>query len=122
MEYINKILDLLQYNPKEPLLFNTGLFLFLFLFVALGYFALRKKLTARLVFVTLFSYYFYYKSSGAYFCLLAVVTISDWLIAKRIALPFVSKDNSNSEAESTGEDESKRGNRWWLLLSLVVWN
>lgn len=82
-DIIQKILDLLQYNPKEPLLFTTGLFLFLFLFVSLGYFLLRKRLTARLVFVTLFSYYFYYKSSRLYFGLLALVTVSDWLIAKR---------------------------------------
>ena len=86
MDIVQKILDLLQYNPKEPLLFTTGLFLFLFLFASLGYFALRRKLTARLVFVTLFSYYFYYKSSGVYFGLLALVTVSDWLIGKRLAV------------------------------------
>ena len=46
---------------------------------------LRKKLTARLLFVTLFSYYFYYKSSGLYFLLLALVTVSDFYIARAIS-------------------------------------
>lgn len=107
MDIVQKILDLLQYNPKEPLLFTTGLFLFLFLFVSLGYFALRKKLTARLVFVTLFSYYFYYKSSGVYFGLLALVTLSDWLIGKRL------RTSSDTPAPTVHR-------RLWLLLSLVI--
>ena len=40
---------------------------------------LQKKDTARILFVTLFSYYFYYKSSGFYFFLLGVVTVTDFL-------------------------------------------
>lgn len=104
MEILQNILNLLQYNPKEPLLFTTGLFLFLFLFVALGYFALRKRLTARLAFITLFSYYFYYKSSGIYFGLLALVTVSDWFIAKHIA--------------KCGECSPKA--RAWLIASFAI--
>ncbi|RAZ73158.1 MBOAT family protein, partial [Klebsiella oxytoca] len=38
--------------------------------------------TARILFVTLFSYYFYYKSSGTYFFLLALVTVCDFLLAQ----------------------------------------
>jgi len=119
MEIIQKILTLLQYNPKEPLLFTTGLFLFLFLFVALGYFALRKELTARLLFVTLFSYYFLYKSSGLYFCLLAVVTISDWLIAKKIAA-CGSGDDGEQLAPNDPDNLLRDSARQWLLLSLVI--
>ena len=76
MEILQKILDLLQYNPKEPLLFNTGLFLFLFLFLALIYCALKNKLTARLIFVTLFSYYFYYNFSKHYEILKYIIFLS----------------------------------------------
>lgn len=47
--------------------------------------ALQRRTTARLMFVTLFSYYFYYKSSGAYFFLLAIVTVSDFFIARLMA-------------------------------------
>ena len=48
------------------------------------YSLLRKRDTARILFVTLFSYYFYYKSSGLYFFLLGVVSASDFFIARRI--------------------------------------
>jgi len=78
------IIKELTYNPSEPLLFSTGLFLFLFLGFSLVYAMLQNKTTARLLFVTAFSYYFYYKSSGMYFFLLAVVTLSDYLIASGI--------------------------------------
>lgn len=84
METLNQLLEILQYNPKEPMIFSSGIFLMLFLGFTLIYQALRKKLTARLLFVTLFSYYFYYKSSGIYFFLLAIVTISDYFIARTI--------------------------------------
>lgn len=81
---LENLLHQLQYNPASPLLFNQSLFLFLFLCFIVVYHALEYKQTARLVFVTLFSYYFYYKSSGTYFWLLALVTISDYLIARAI--------------------------------------
>ncbi len=79
-----KVWDILLYNPREPLLFSSGAFLFVFLGFMLAYFAFRKRLSARLLFVTLFSYYFFYKSSGFYFLLLALVTVSDFLIARRV--------------------------------------
>lgn len=81
---LENLLHQLQYNPESPLLFNQGLFLFLFLCFIWVYHFLEYKQTARLVFVTLFSYYFYYKSSGTYFWLLALVTCSDYLIAHGI--------------------------------------
>lgn len=80
----SRITDILQYNPQEPLLFSSGAFLFIFAGFMLVYFLLRKQFSSRLLFVTLFSYYFFYKSSGFYFALLALVTISDYLIARVI--------------------------------------
>lgn len=81
---IDRLIHLLAYHPQEPLIFSSGLFLFLFLGFSFIYMLLRQRLNARLVFVTLFSYYFYYKSSGLYFWLLAVVTVSDFFIARGI--------------------------------------
>ena len=81
---IHRVTDLLTYNPNEPLIFSTGLFLMLFLGFAFVYMCLQRRLTARLLFVTAFSYYFYYKSSGFYFVLLALVTISDFFLANLI--------------------------------------
>ena len=76
-----KLAEVLTYNPKQPLIFSSGLFLFLFLGFSLVYMLLQKRTTARLLFVSLFSYYFYYKSSGFYFFLLGIVTVSDFILA-----------------------------------------
>ncbi|MBR4897362.1 MAG: MBOAT family protein [Prevotella sp.] len=81
---IERIIYQLTYHPDEPMLFSSGLFLFLFLGFAFLYMMLQHTRTLRLLFVTAFSYYFYYKSSGFYFFLLAVVTLSDYLIAAGI--------------------------------------
>ena len=71
---IENLFNLLTYNEAEPLFFNSGLFLFLFLFVSTGYALLsgRRSQSVRLGFLTLFSYYFYYKNAGEYCCLLAL--------------------------------------------------
>ena len=71
----SKLAEVLTYNAKQPMIFSSGLFLFLFLGFSLIYMLLQKQDTARILFVTLFSYYFYYKSSGFYFFLLGVVTV-----------------------------------------------
>lgn len=79
-EYLHKILELLQYNPKNPLLFSSGMFLFLFLGFTLGYQLLRRRLMPRIIYVTLFSLFFYYKTSGIYFLLLVMLSVSDFII------------------------------------------
>ena len=81
----SKLAEVLTYNAKQPMIFSSGLFLFLFLGFSLIYMLLQKKDMARILFVTLFSYYFYYKSSGFYFFLLGVVTVTDFLLAGRMA-------------------------------------
>lgn len=78
----HKILDVLTYNPQQPLIFSSGLFVFLFLAFSLVYVLLRNHTTARLLFVSAFSYYFYYKSSGFYFFLLGIVTVTDFILAR----------------------------------------
>ena len=81
----SRLLEQLQYLPDSPMIFSSGIFLFLFLGFTLIYNLLGKADTLRILFVTLFSYYFYYKSSGLFFWLLALVTTSDYFIAKAIA-------------------------------------
>lgn len=80
----SKFVSVLLYDAKQPMIFSSGLFLFLFLAFSLVYGLLQKKTTLRLLFVTLFSYYFYYKSSGIYFVLLGVVTVTDFFLASRM--------------------------------------
>ncbi len=78
----SKLGHLFVYDPQDPILFCTSLFLFMFLGFSIIYHLLNNKTEMRLLFVTLFSYYFYYKSSGLYFCLLALVTVIDYNIGR----------------------------------------
>lgn len=111
---IERLISLLSYNPKEPLIFSSGLFLILFLGFSFIYMLLRHRLQPRLVFVTLFSYYFYYKSSGLFFFLLAVVTVSDFFIAKRIQ----QLDDSCQSDETRKTIDRKR--KALVVLSLII--
>lgn len=79
---LSRLRDVFLYDPQAPMIFSSGLFLWLFAAFVVVYLLLQRRTTARLLFVTLFSYYFYYKSSGTYFFLLALVTVSDFLIAR----------------------------------------
>ncbi len=81
---LGKLAHILTYHANEPMIFSSGIFLMLFLGFTFIYMLLQRRTTARLVFVTLFSYYFYYKSSGLYFLLLVFVTCSDFLIGRAI--------------------------------------
>lgn len=78
---LERLKDVLTYHQDAPLIFSSGLFIFLFLGFTFIYMLLQKRDTARILFVIAFSYYFYYKSSGFYFFLLGVVTIVDYLLA-----------------------------------------
>ncbi len=80
----DKIQALLTYDASSPLIFSSGLFLFLFAGFLLVYSAFRRAPMARIVYVILFSLYFYYKSSGVYFLLLVFAAVSDFLIAQGI--------------------------------------
>lgn len=81
---IHKFKQLFVYHPDEPLIFNSGLFLFLFTAFLWIYISLSKTHKPKLIFVTLFSLYFYYKSSGAYFVLLLFATVIDFTLARLI--------------------------------------
>ena len=71
---------LLLYDRQHPLLFNTGLFMFLFLCFLLVYQSMRRWRVAKMIVAILFSLYFYYKSSAEYCFILVGVCISDYLL------------------------------------------
>ena len=79
---LDRLRDVFTYDPQAPMIFSSGIFLWLFVAFILVYLLLQRRTTARLLFVTLFSYYFYYKSSGTYFFLLGLVTVCDFFIAR----------------------------------------
>lgn len=112
---VNRLWEVLSYNPQSPMIFSSGLFLFLFLAVSLVYMLLQKTDTIRILFVTLFSYYFYYKSSGLYFGLLALVTVSDFLIGKKIG-EMRGSDGESDDKKSDGTT----GAKCLVALSLLI--
>lgn len=77
---IDKIIEILTYNPESPLLFNTGLFLILFAGFMAVYELLRHHAVAKMVFTILFSLYFYYKSSSNYCLILIGICFSDYIL------------------------------------------
>lgn len=100
---IHKIAELFLYNPEEPLLFNSGFFLFLFTAFLWIYIALSPTHRPKMIFVVLFSLYFYYKSSGQYFVLLLFATVIDFTLAKLI--------------HNTAEKWKKK---FYIILTLLV--
>lgn len=80
-----KLVDILIYSPDVPMLFSSGLFFYLFVFFLFLYIPLQKYTLPRIIYVTLFSLYFYYKSSGVWFGLLLFTAISDFCISWAIS-------------------------------------
>jgi len=81
---LNSLLHLLEYNPKEPMLFNTALFIYLFLVLLFFYQFVYHRQRPRILYLTLFSLFFYYKSGGMFFLLLISSTVIDFNLAKWI--------------------------------------
>lgn len=79
---IDKLIDILKFDANNPLMFNTGLFLILFVGFIVIYQLLRKFRTAKFLFVIAFSLYFYYKSSAEYCLILLGVCVSDYLLGR----------------------------------------
>jgi len=63
----------------------------------------NTRLHLRNIFLMAVSWFFYYKTSGLFLMILLFVTLSDWLIAKRIH-------------QVRGERQAK----WWLALSIII--
>ena len=81
---LKKLFDLLKYNPKEPLLFNSGFFFIFFALFLLVYLTLYKKDVLRIYFLTAFSLYFFYKASGWYVVFILIAAVFDYNISHMI--------------------------------------
>lgn len=92
-----------QFETRNPLLFSSGLFVFLFVgFYAIYSLTLRHK-TLRLAWVTAFSLFFYYKCAGIFWLLHVVIVVVDYNLARWM------------EAARSGRER-----KWFLFLSLCV--
>lgn len=79
---IERLLNLLAYDSESPMLFNSGLFLVLFVVFLLVYQSVKGHRRLRMLFVIAFSLYFYYKSSSWCVLILCGVCVSDWLLGR----------------------------------------
>ncbi|HYQ14693.1 MAG TPA: MBOAT family O-acyltransferase [Polyangiaceae bacterium] len=95
--------ELLRFDPKAPLLFTGGQFLFWLTLFMPGLALLRRLPHARLLYLTAFSCFFYYKCSGLLLGALLFTATADYLIAGRIA-----------------QSGSARARRRWLWLSIAL--
>jgi alginate O-acetyltransferase complex protein AlgI len=77
----DKLLRQLEYNSKDPLLFNSGFFLFFFLIFLLGYQFLYKHKLSRVIYFTIFSLYFFYKACGFYFLFILLSAVVDFSLS-----------------------------------------
>ena len=81
---LDNVLHLFTYSPGNPMLFSSGLFWVLFLIFLPVYAMIKHSRTKMMIFTTLFSLFFYYKSGSFAFCLLLFTAVTDWLIALKI--------------------------------------
>lgn len=80
-----KLIDILGYIPKNPLAFNSGLFLILFLILIGLYNLTKRNFRISSVIVILFSLYFYYKSTYYYCIILLAICACDYVIGRLFA-------------------------------------
>lgn len=99
----NNFIEALKFDPVRPLLFNSGFFLFFFVFILVFYRFVWKNYRAKVLFLLVMSLYFYYKSSGVFFVLIIVSSIIDYIAGKIIY-----------------ETESKAYRKLFLVISLVM--
>lgn len=87
----HNILQMLEFDPARPMLFSSGIFWALFLVFMPVYGMLRNRWWQMAAFTLLFSFYFYYKSSGLFVCMLAGTSLIDWALSKIMSAPGRSK-------------------------------
>lgn len=78
------ISKVLAYDPASPLLFNTGLFLLLFVAFMGIYELLRNFPTAKMLATIAFSLFFYYKSSAECCYILLGICLSDYILGNML--------------------------------------
>lgn len=99
----SSLLKLLHYQPNQPLMFNTGMFLLIFPVVYLIYILLSNSTRkGAIIWLVLFSLFFYYKSSGVYWTLLLANSLFNWWMGGAIS-----------------KSSSKRRAKIWLIVALV---
>ena len=81
----DKLYEAFAYSEKAPMLFNSGLFFTFFTAFLMLYALLYNRVLARTIYVTAFSLFFYYKSSGKYVLILIISIIYNYFAAREIS-------------------------------------
>ena len=79
------ILQQLLYNEKNPLLFNSGFFVYFFLVFLSLFYLLRNKNMARTYLFCFASIFFFYKASGWFVVMVIISAIADFVLSNLIA-------------------------------------
>lgn len=90
------------YDPKNPLLFNNGFFVFFFAIFITTYYFLRNNFPARKYLFCFFSLYFFYKASGVFVLFVILSAIVDYFLSNAIH-----------------RQQDKRKKKWLLICSIV---
>ncbi len=90
------------HNEKEPMLFHTGMFLFLFAVFLIVYSYVFNKPAHRSILLILFGFYFYYKASGIFLFLLLLTITADFFFAGKIV-----------------QEPDPKKKKWWLISGIV---
>jgi D-alanyl-lipoteichoic acid acyltransferase DltB (MBOAT superfamily) len=77
-----KIIELFQYNRRDPLLFGSAFFLMLFIGILFVLFLMKGKPKFRLWFLIIFSIFFYYKASGLLLVVLPISALVNYILGK----------------------------------------
>jgi alginate O-acetyltransferase complex protein AlgI len=99
---IHAFLEQFLYDPKNPLLFNNGFFVFFFaIFIAL-YYRFRNNFKLRRYIFCFFSLYFFYKASGYFVVFVMLSAVVDFVLSNAIF-----------------RQENKRKKKWLLVASIL---
>lgn len=80
----DKLVSTLLYNPKEPLLFNSGFFIWFFAIFVITYSLVASIRNGRILTFIIFSLYFFYKACGWYVGLVIFSAIVDFYLSNTI--------------------------------------
>ena len=81
---LQSIINQLVYDPKNPLLFSSGFFVYFFLLFFAFYYLARNNFRARAAILSLFSLYFFYKASGNFVVLVIASAVINFVLSKLI--------------------------------------
>lgn len=114
LDFLSRIFS---FDPNSPLLFTQFYFWAFFAIVYAVFSLIHSKRLLRNAFLFFVSTFFYYKTSGLALLILLFVTLSDFLIAKRI---YRAKEKQGNIHNASGAAVTNWRAKAWLILSVTI--